>query len=203
MMISRLALIAVLVGLAAGSVFNSPINQIAWKNQSCARFMSLSVCDEKSWVGLFRDIFSPDDQGCPHSLRYIDFNYETKQLQVSASGTGSDCKQTWGRRFNHTTPVNPIVAVSPRDQCQGEISFLSKVPKDAPVRPFAELGALNFTLSLGCNGTQTCEGPTQVIRWNGMYNGKGGPWLDGKGAVVQVPPSKCDNFWAPLREVQS
>lgn len=60
------------------------------------------------------------------------------------------------------------------------------------MRRYAEAGALNFTLTLGSGA-----GTAPLIRWNGLYNGKGGPWIDDANKVVQTPPSLCDNFWGP------
>jgi len=175
----------------------------ASKPEYCSKFIPASTgCDLSSWLGVFSDLFSPDDKACPHSLRYIDMDWrKTKKLavyskqgvHVSASGTGTDCTEKWGKRFNRTTEVDPIISPTSDNPCKGTVSFLTKVPHDAPARKYAEAGALNFTLTLGCIGDTSCERP--VIKWNGMYNGKGGPWPNSQGNGVQVPPSSCNNFW--------
>lgn len=159
------------------------------KSLYCSEFTRRTGgCAQEEWVGIYRDLFSPDDVGCPDSLRYIDLDSTSGELQVSASGTGEGCAETWGRRFDSSTSVNPVVV--PQADCEAQVSFLTKVPQDAPVRQYAEAGALNFTLSLGCLGGGSCEDTEQLLKWNGMYNGQGGQWSDG----IQ-PPSDCDNFW--------
>ena len=135
-------------------------------------------------------MFSPDDT-CPNSTRYIDPSSGESNgttLQVSASGTDENCNSTWGRRFNATSSVNPILSrVDGQGPCVRATSFVSKIPPDDPLYQDAQAGALNFTLKLGdVNGTK-------VNMWNGVYDGQGGE-VNGE----EAPPSDCDNFWLYL-----
>ena len=148
-------------------------------------------CTDKDWTGVLKDMFSPDDT-CPDSTRYIDARITRPSspyiisLEVSASGTEEpDCKTTWGRRFNKTSNVNPIITkVKGHGPCVRSTSFISKVMPGDPLYNDAQAGALNFTLWLG-----TVNG-TKVNKWNGVYNGKGGDMTGN-----YAPPSDCDNFW--------
>ena len=88
------------------------------KEVYCDEFLMMTSCDKVSWVGVYRDLFSPDDQACPHSLRYIDLDHATNELQVSASGTGKGCMEKWGKRFNPTASVNPVISVSAVNPCE-------------------------------------------------------------------------------------
>lgn len=148
------------------------------KQELCSSFVAFQSCSDDIWEGVFKDMFSPDDKN-PDSRRFIDLNRTDDTLQVSAD-TGDE---KWGRRFDKTTSINPIVEPS-GNPCVAKISFLSKVPTDAPIYPEAQAGALNFTLVMG-----VALG-NKVIKWNGMYDGKGGIF-NGE----SVPPSSCDNFW--------
>ena len=158
------------------------------KSETCANFVEMkSPCNKELWVGVLKDAFSPDDV-CPNSTRFIDVR--GGQLQVSASHTGAlpACSETWGRRFHPASSINPVIHPhgSERDgSCALAVSFISKVPPNAPAYPLAHRGALNFTLTLG----QACG--RLVLRWNGVYDGRGGEWPQGQ--VSQ--PSACDNFW--------
>lgn len=157
----------------------------ASKKASCESFTPLSEgeCATANWPGTLHDLFSPDDK-CPHSLRYIDAR--DSQLEVSANGTGAGCSSSWGRRFHPASSVNPTIEELPRFRaCHRGVSFLTKVSPDDPLYPLAAAGALNFTLTLG----RACG--RKVLRWNGVYNGKGGEFPPGQ----QAPPSACDNFW--------
>ena len=71
-----------------------------------------------------------------------------------------------------------------------KVSFRTKVPADAPVYEEAQNGALNFTLTLG-----TSSDGKGCIMWNGLYDGKGGPF-----GGNDVPPSDCDNFWEKIND---
>lgn len=149
----------------------------------CEKFTpsAASFCkDVESWEGVLKDLFSPDDT-CPKSTRYVDLR--DGKLEVSASDTDANCNSTWGRRFDPTTSVNPVL-IPGVQACMRNVSFISKVPADSPLYPDAQAGALNFTLTLG-----TAFGG-KVFRWNGPYNGNGGN-LNGQ----YVAPSSCDNFW--------
>ena len=163
------------------------------KNAWCDSFVlnSDEECTDLAWKGVLKDMFSPDDT-CPNSTRYIDVARPTNTttflvLEVSASGTDDNCNSTWGRRYNSSTTVDPIISI-PKEGFEGpcvrETSFVSKVPPGDPLYADAQAGALNFTLKLG-----TVNG-SKVNMWNGVYNGQGGD-IDGSYA----PPSDCDNFW--------
>jgi hypothetical protein len=41
----------------------------------------------------------------------------------------------------------------------------------------------------------------KVMRWNGMYDGKGGPWVNDKGETIQMAASDCNNFWEIVTEI--
>lgn len=142
-------------------------------------FKPLEDATVKDWTGVYIDLFSPDDKN-PASRRFVDLDAASGELQVSADTGG----EQWGRRFDPNTEVNPILATTGYSPAARTTSFISKVPLDAPVRAEAEAGALNFTLTLG----MACG--KKVIKWNGLYNGQGGPF----GGNV-VPPTDCDNFW--------
>ncbi|CAK0875654.1 unnamed protein product [Prorocentrum cordatum] len=150
------------------------------KHDLCASFTQASECSDESWTGQLTDLFLPDDT-CEASRRYIDARGGA--LEVSASGVGAHCNETWGRRFDPETHVNPVLEGA---GCERQTSFASKVPRSDPLWPDVQKGALNFTLKLGT------AGGCRVIMWNGPspYNGRGGD-LGGRA----VPPSSCDNFW--------
>mmetsp|Transcript_28216 Transcript_28216/g.51955 ORF Transcript_28216/g.51955 Transcript_28216/m.51955 type:complete len:553 (-) Transcript_28216:64-1722(-) len=143
-----------------------------------AAFVPKETCSEADWLGTLVDMFSPDDTN-PSSRRFIDLDKETGELQVSADTGG----EKWGRRFDKTTSVNPVMASTEVPHIR-KTSFLSKVPEDAPIYADAKAGALNFTLILGTAFGQ------KVIKWNGLYDGKGGEF-----GGNTVPPCDCDNFW--------
>ena len=157
----------------------------------CCSFTPLSVVQPSitpsMWTGVYVDKFSPDDQDCPDSFRYIDIR--DGELEISASGTGEDCKEVWGRRFDSTDTVNPILEVSEEEGLGlgvGKTSFISKVPSNDPMYEYAQKGALNFTLTAGhVNGTN-------VIMWNSVYDGEGGA-MPPDGSIVKG--KNCDNFW--------
>ena len=136
--------------------------------------------DPSIWIGTYRDLFSPDDTN-PDSRRFIDL--VGNEMRISAD-TGSE---QWGKRFNEATSVNPLLEPVPLScsLVRLTVSFLSKVPLDAPVRAEAEAGALNFTVTVG----EACGFPG-VLMWNGLYDGKGGSF-----GGQDVPASDCDNFW--------
>lgn len=143
------------------------------------------------WTGTLKDLFSPDDT-CPQSTRFIDGAIAT-QLHISASHTGPTCSESWGKRFFPSGTVDPVIYDMLPDHVNAKVSFESKIPKDAPERKYVDAGALDFSLQLG---EVTVDGVrSAVIKWNGMYDGKGGPWLDGTGKEIQVPPDDCNNFW--------
>mmetsp|Transcript_27977 Transcript_27977/g.63301 ORF Transcript_27977/g.63301 Transcript_27977/m.63301 type:complete len:157 (-) Transcript_27977:84-554(-) len=130
----------------------------------------------EDWCGELLDLFSPDDKN-PDSRRFIDLI--DGELSVSADTGG----EKWGRRFDPATPVNPTLAATD-SPCQRKTNFASKVPKDAPVYPQVLDGALCFTLTMGrCGGKK-------VLKWNGLYDGKGGKFGEN-----DAPASDCDNFW--------
>ena len=155
------------------------------RSASCAAFLEASAenCTDDNWTGILSDLLSPDDV-CPESTRYIDIR--SGELQVSASNTDANCNSSWGRRFDPTTAVNPILlaAVASTSACTRTVSFLSKVPTTAPIYQDALNGALHFSLTLGTVHDQ------KMIKWSGVYQGNGG-MLNG---VIQSP-SDCDNFW--------
>mmetsp|Transcript_50996 Transcript_50996/g.136020 ORF Transcript_50996/g.136020 Transcript_50996/m.136020 type:complete len:193 (-) Transcript_50996:85-663(-) len=160
----------------------------------CQGFSEATSCTASAWVGALQDLFSPDDT-CPKSTRYVEFgntsNYDFDGLlHVSASNTDDGCNSTWGRKFHPMGSVDPVVSIS---GCVGKVSFASKVPSGAPVYKYVEAGALNFTLRWG-----VFQGISGYIMWNGLYDGEGGPWLSSDNAEIQVLPSDCDNFWAPV-----
>merc|ERR1712194_117008 len=148
------------------------------KEEYAAAFVPAESSTQADWVGTYVDMFSPDDTN-PDSRRFIDLDESLGELQVSADTGG----EKWGRRFDKTTSVNPILVSTDAPNAR-KTSFLSKVPKDAPVYADAVSGALDFTLIMG-----TAFGE-KVIKWNGLYNGKGG-----KFGGEDVPASDCGDFW--------
>ena len=182
---------------AAWPKLSSPVESPS-KSEVCKGFVPAMSCSTQHWVGVWKDLFSPDDT-CPNSTRYIElgdtsqYNFDGK-LHISASGTDAGCTSTWGRKFDRATSVDPQLTPLSGAACAATVSFESKVPKEAPVRKFVDQGALNFTITLG-----TFQGRAGFIKFNGLYNGAGGPWLDDQGRLVDVPPAACDNFWESLR----
>eukprot|EP00518_Triparma_eleuthera_P012326 CAMPEP_0182467636 /NCGR_PEP_ID=MMETSP1319-20130603/14287_1 /TAXON_ID=172717 /ORGANISM="Bolidomonas pacifica, Strain RCC208" /LENGTH=144 /DNA_ID=CAMNT_0024667743 /DNA_START=29 /DNA_END=463 /DNA_ORIENTATION=+ len=138
------------------------------------------------WTGIYVDKFSPDDQNCPESLRYIDVR--NGELEISASGTGDGCEEVWGRRFNGSDTVNPIIHPEASKLSLGKTSFISKVGEEDAMYEYAQKGALNFTLTVG-----HVDDGTKVIMWNSVYDGEGGP-MPPDGSIAEG--SDCDNFWA-------
>jgi len=149
------------------------------KEEYLKAFTPLKSCTAVNWTGTYKDLFSPDDKNVD-SKRFIDLDPITGELRVSAD-TGSE---KWGRRFNATTSVNPVLTITDAPDGIRTTSFLCKVPTTAPIYGEAKAGALNFTVKLGMAFGK------KVILWNGLYNGKGGIFGGNK-----VDPSACDNFW--------
>jgi len=150
------------------------------KEEYAAAFIPQKLCTDADWQGTFIDLFSPDVTN-KDSRRFLDVAEEAGELQLQVSAdTGGE---KWGRRFDKTTSVNPVLAPT-EVLCVRKTSFLSKVPPGAPIYAEAMAGALEFTLVLG-----TAFGE-KVIKWNGLYDGKGGKF-GGK----TVPASDSDNFW--------
>lgn len=148
------------------------------KEEYAEAFVPMESCTFWDWPGTLIDLFSPDDAN-PNSRRFIDLDDASGELQVSAD-TGTE---KWGRRFDSTTSVNPVLAATANSNTR-KTNFLSKIPTDAPIYAEAKAGALSFTLVLG-----TAFGK-KVIKWNGLYDGKGGTF-----AGKEVSPCGCDNFW--------
>ena len=148
------------------------------KEHCCEDFQPFRSADVQMWTGTLVDLFSPDDVN-PVSRRFIDFR--NNELEISAS-TGTE---KWGKKFFPHSNVNPVLTTS-FSSARSTVSFLSKIPKNSPLRSYAELGALNFTLTMG-----TAFG-RRMLRFNGLYDGHGGLWVP---AGKKVPPSDCDNFW--------
>ena len=150
------------------------------KEACCQDFVPFTFsASTEEWTGTLIDLFSPDDTN-PASKRFVDFR--NNELEVSAS-TGAE---KWGRRFHPETNVNPVLEAPSKASSFSvrTVSFLSKIQRGDPLSKYAELGALNFTLTMGTSFGK------RVLRFNGLYDGRGGPWVDGK-----VAPSDCDNFW--------
>ena len=168
-------------------IFNTVQRPAITKEQCCQHFLPASLNETSgSWEGTLIDLFSPDDIN-PSSRRFIDFH--NNELEVSAS-TGTE---KWGRRFYPDSSINPVL-LQPSGKIPSSsnnvrtVSFISKISsRDTPIqRGYAEHGALNFTLTMG-----TVLG-RRMLRFNGLYDGSGGPWVP---AGEIVPPSECDNFW--------
>jgi len=62
---------------------------------------------------------------------------------------------------------------------------LAAPPFAGELYTIAQNGAFDRTLTLGTVGDK------KVIMWNGLYDGQGGAWLNGKTA----PKTSCDNMW--------
>ena len=151
-------------------VFFNSTGTLSTKGQYCAAFKE---SPEQSWEGVYVDLFSPDDKN-PASRRFIDLRRAKGggqfELEISAD-TGTEL---WGRRFHPNGTINPVLEqTTDGSSAQRKTSFLSKIPTDSPLYPYALNGALNFTVT---NGHVRGE---RVLRWNGLYNGKGGPWNNG------------------------
>jgi len=134
------------------------------------------------WVGVYKDLFSPDDQN-PDSRRFVE-DFDGTLLVSADTGT-----EQWGKKFDSDTTVLPSLDAVPDVASQRKTSFRTKVPEDAPAQNIEEVkaGALDFTLTLG-----TSLGK-KVIKWNGLYDGKGGTF-----AGKEVPATECDNFWEEI-----
>lgn len=81
-----------------------------------------------------------------------------------------------------TSACNPIL-YDTQDPCVKTISFACKVPDGDDNKPLADAGALNFTLELGTvyddmKGDKK-ENERKAVKWNGIYNGKGGEFPKG------------------------
>lgn len=135
----------------------------------------------KDWCGAFKDLFSPDDTN-PDSRRFID-EIEPGVLSISAD-TGAE---KWGRKFDPTTSTNPTLTET-GEACSRMTNFESKIPADAPEELKAQVanGALTFTVTMGQSLGK------KVLKWNGPYNGEGGPFLPAGG---DVPANDWDNVW--------
>merc|ERR1711924_463233 len=132
------------------------------------------------WCGELKDLFSPDDTN-PDSLRFID-ELEKGVLSISADTGG----EKWGRKFDPDGTVNPTLDETAEPSAR-QTNFESKIPADVPEELKAQVanGALTFTVTMGMSNGK------KVLKWNGLYNGKGGPFLP----AGEVPASDCDNFW--------
>lgn len=49
------------------------------------------------------------------------------KLHVSANGTGDNCSESWGTKFDPAGAIDPIIAPSKLDPCIAAVSFKSKV----------------------------------------------------------------------------
>lgn len=163
------------------------------KSAMCKSFRpSTSNCD---WTNVWQDLFSPDDQPnatCTNLPRR--FIYESQDGDMHMAGL-TCCKGEWGKLFNPASITDPHLTT--RDQCSGSVDFASKVPSDAPVQKYVKQGALKFTMTYG-TATNADGSSHPVIKFNGMYDGNGGPWMGDDGHEVKIPPSDCDNIWALL-----
>jgi hypothetical protein len=183
-----LAFSLLLFGVSSSFLPSSP------KEVACANFRPDSSCPDEKWQGSYKDEFSPDDT-CPDSRRFVQLGYpyyRDGRLHVSANGTDAHCDSSWGKLFNASTMVDPIVVPMAQGACNATVSFRSKIPAGAPVQPYVQEGALDFVLTLGSIGG------VKAIRYSGMYMGKGGTWLAPNGSAVNVPASPCDNMWNPF-----
>uniref|UniRef100_A0A7S3UYK4 Uncharacterized protein n=1 Tax=Heterosigma akashiwo TaxID=2829 RepID=A0A7S3UYK4_HETAK len=135
------------------------------------------------WCGELVDLFSPDDKN-PDSRRFIDWIDETMCISADTGG------EKWGRKWDKETSVNPILNY--KTPGVTTTNFASKVPDDAPDAVKAEVaaGALCFTVTMGTVFGQ------KVLKWNGLYDGKGGHFTPAGG---HVPASDTDNFWVYTR----
>jgi hypothetical protein len=103
----------------------------------------------------------------------------------------------WGKKWNKNTTVDPQITNITKNV--GKTSFESKITSDDPNRKNVDNGALNFTVTYGM---VTMENMTKkVMRWNGMYDGKGGPWINDKNVTIHMEASACNNFWEVVTEI--
>jgi len=173
---------------------NTSSNLTTW----CAAFKEDTA--NVTWTGVYKDLFSPDDD-TPNVYKFVDmgnsFNYANDGLyhlnEMSPNGV-------WGKKWDKNTTVDPQITNISKNV--GKTSFESKIPMDSPNRNNTDNGALNFTLTYGM---VTLEGmnATKVLRWNGFYDGKGGPWINNENKTVQMPASDCSNFWEIVTEVHT
>ena len=99
-----------------------------------------------------------------------------------------------GRRFDPETSANPVLEVDPSLPPNARsLSFITKVPPEAPFYRDAQAGALNFTTTLG-----TAFG-RKVMRLNTLYNGKGGPFGPDR---CEAPPDEW-NFWLYVDDIDT
>jgi hypothetical protein len=164
------------------------------KEEMAAKFVewesTASVCD---WCGELKDLFSPDDTN-PDSRRFIDL------IGQEVCISGDTCGEKWGRKFDPESAVSPTLSYGDREAlgaafktCVMHTNFASKVPRDAPqaVQDEVFAGALAFTVVLG-----SVDGK-KVLKWNGLYDGKGGHFTP---AGCDVTASECDSFWVYTKE---
>ena len=161
---------------------SKPANWRGTKEEFEADFKPIvGAVEDGYWCGTLKDLFSPDDTN-PDSRRFID-QLEFGVLSISADTGG----EKWGRKFDPTTSINPTLTEAGESN-QKNVNFESKIPADAPEELKAQVanGALRFTVTMGWSLGK------KVLKWNGVYNGQGGPFLPAGG---DVPASDCDNFW--------
>ena len=146
--------------------------------------------EAKDWEGTYVDVFSPDynkeertpwDTN-PNSRRFVDMIGE--KLCISGDHATGQADARWGKRFLSTSQ-SPVLV--PSDETGGKctVSFLCKVPEDAPIYADAKNGAFEFIVELGViHGRKT-------LKWSTIYQGKGGKI----GANEFPADDAAENFW--------
>ena len=138
-------------------------------------FQAAASCSLASWVGTYHDLFTPSGE-CKTPYRSI--NWTNGELFVDHQ----QCDQWEGGTWAYDASNKSFLVISP-GSCTATVSFANQ-HTTGPYSSDAAAGAFNFTLTLG-----SFRG-AKMVRWTGMYDGKGGPF-----GSETVAPSVCDNFW--------
>ena len=144
---------------------------------------------DADWEGELIDLFSPDYMSTerkpwdtdPKSRRFIDLRDGELQVSEHLGPLFDNAKS--GRRFDPTTTANPTLDAM-ASPLQKSLSFISKVPPEAPPYADAQNGALNFTATMGKAFGR------KVLKLNTIYNGSGGSFTG-----FEAPGGEF-NFWA-------
>jgi len=144
----------------------------------CQGFVEATYCPASSWAGdFYEDLFTPDEWCTGGKTRKISLS--GGQLVVSYA----NCDGDGGYVAANSTKPN-LVRTS-MTSCSATVSFQGEFAPGSKYYDVSQNGGLSFKLTMGTfNGAR-------VIKWSGVHQGQGGPWLDG----ATAPATMCDNFW--------
>jgi hypothetical protein len=153
---------------------NTSSNLTTW----CANFNEST--GNITWNAVYKDLFSPDSS-VPNVYKFVEmgnsnnYKFDNAYHMNEMTPTG-----VWGKKWDQNSTVDPQITNITTNT--GKTSFESKVPKSDVNRKNVDNGALNFTVTYGMvtEGNTT----TKVMRWNGMYDGMGGPWVNDKNETI-------------------